>query len=447
MAMTPDQDYVLKTIKERGIHFIRFWFTDVLGNPKSFAVTPSEIPGAFEEGMGFDGSSVEGFARVQESDMIAYPDASTFQVLPWRPSTDGVARMFCDIRTPDGAPFDGDPRFALRRAAAKAAEMGYTANFGPELEYFYFRDCNGTEVLDHGGYFDLTTLDSASDLRRDTVLTLEKMGISVEYSHHEASPSQHEIDLRYDEVLPMADSVMTYRSVVKEVASKHGVFASFMPKPMADLPGSGMHVHMSLFDEDENNAFFDPHDPEGFNLSRTARHYIAGLLKYAPEYCAVTNQYVNSYKRLIPGFEAPVFISWANRNRSAMVRVPMYKPGKELGCRVELRNADPAANPYLAFAAMLGAGLAGIEEELTLMPPADGVNIYEMTPEQRAESGYGTLPSSLGEAIDLFEGSQLMKDVLGEHIHRYFVENKRREWNEYRAYVTQWELDRYLEVL
>lgn len=266
MAFSPDQDYVLKTIKERGIHFIRFWFTDVLGNPKSFAVTPSEIPGAFEEGMGFDGSSVEGFARVQESDMVAFPDASTFQVLPWRPTTDGVARMFCDIRTPDGQPFHGDPRYALRRMAKKAGDMGYAANFGPELEFFYFKDSHGTEVLDHGGYFDLTTLDSASDLRRDTVLTLEKMGIPVEYSHHEASFSQHEIDLRYDEVLPMADAVMTYRSVVKEVATKHGVFASFMPKPLADQPGSGMHVHMSLFDE-EGNAFYDENDPDGFFLS------------------------------------------------------------------------------------------------------------------------------------------------------------------------------------
>lgn len=446
MAISPDQDYVLKTIKERGIHFIRFWFTDVLGNPKSFAVTPSEIPGAFEEGMGFDGSSIEGFAHVQESDMIAMPDASTFQVLPWRPTTDGVARMFCDILTPDGQPFEGDPRYALRRMVEKAGDLGYTANFGPELEFFYFKDSGGTEVLDHGGYFDLTTLDSASDLRRDTVLTLEKMGISVEYSHHEASPSQHEIDLRYDEALSMADSVMTYRSVVKEVANKHGVFASFMPKPLADLPGNGMHVHMSLFN-DEGNTFFDAEDPDGFNLSATAKHYIAGLLKYAPEYCAITNQYVNSYKRLIPGYEAPVYLSWANRNRSAMVRVPMYKPGKEMSCRVELRNADPAANPYLAFAVMLGAGLKGIEDELPLMPPADGVNIYEMSAAERKVCGYGTLPASLGEAIDRFEESELMKEILGEHIHHYFVESKRREWNDYCTYVSQWELDRYLEVL
>lgn len=447
MAVSPNQDYVLKIIKERGIHFIRFWFTDVLGNLKSFAVTPSEIEGAFAEGMGFDGSSIEGFARVQESDMIAYPDASTFQVLPWRPETDGVARMFCDVRTPDDKPFDGDPRYALRRMVEKASDMGFTMNVGPELEFFYFKNSGGTEVLDRGGYFDLTSLDSASDLRRDTVLTLEKMGIPVEYSHHEAGPSQHEIDLRFDEALSMADAVMTYRSVVKEVAMKHGVYATFMPKPLEGFPGSGMHVHQSLFDMDSNNAFFDDQDPDGFNLSKTAKHYIAGLLKYAPEFVAVTNQYVNSYKRLIPGYEAPVYISWANSNRSAMIRVPMYKPGKEVATRIELRNADPAANPYLAFAVMLGAGLKGIEDELELSAPADGINIYDMPEAERIERGIGTLPGSLGDAIDRFEKSALMKEILGEHIHRYFVENKRREWTEYCSCVTQWELDRYLEIL
>ncbi|NTU88404.1 MAG: glutamine synthetase [Actinobacteria bacterium] len=447
MTISPEKDFVLKTVEERGIHFIRFWFTDVLGNLKSFAVTPGEIETAFTEGMGFDGSAIEGFSRVQESDMIAYPDASTFQTLPWRPEDNGVARMFCDIKNPDGTPFEGDPRFALRRMVQKADAMGYAMNVGPELEYFYFKDSAGTEVLDHGGYFDLTPLDNGTDLRRDTVLMLEKMGIPVEYSHHEAAPSQQEIDLRYADALSMADAVMTYRLVVKEVAFKYGVYASFMPKPIAGVSGSGMHVHQSLFDYDGNNVFFDADDPDGHNLSKIAKHYIAGLLKYAPEYAAVTNQYVNSYKRLVPGFEAPVYISWANRNRTTMVRVPMYKPGKDSATRIELRCADPAANPYLAFAVMLGAGLKGIEEELELCPPAEGLNIYAMSQPELDAHGIMTLPSNLGSAIEKFEQSELMKEILGDHIHKYFVENKRAEWKEYCTQVTKWELDRYLSVL
>ena len=440
-----DKDYVLTTVKERGVKFVRFWFTDVLGVMKSFAVTDSELDNAFEEGMGFDGSSIDGFTRIEESDMVAIPDASTFQLLPWRPNEQGVGRLFADIVLPDGTPFVGDPRYALKRVLKKAADMGYTMYVGPELEFFYFADDKGTEVIDRGGYFDLTPLDLASDLRRDTVLTLEKMGIAVEYSHHEVAPSQHEIDLRYDEALAMADAVMTYRLIVKEVAMQNGVYATFMPKPILGENGSGMHTHQSLFTA-EGNAFFDANDPDGYNLSKVAKHYIAGLLKYAPEFCAITNPLVNSYKRLVPGYEAPTYVSWARRNRSAMVRVPMYKPGKELATRLELRSPDPAANPYLAFAVMLGAGLRGIEEELELMPEATN-DIFEMSAAELAEAGIKTLPKDLGEAIELFEGSELMKEVLGEHIHTFYVENKRAEWADYIKQVTQWELDRYLSVI
>lgn len=445
MAPKFDKDFVLKTVQERDIHFIRFWFTDVLGFLKSFAVTDTELEGAFEEGMGFDGSSIDGFTRIEESDMVAFPDPASFQVLPWRPGTQGVGRLFTDVRKPDGTPYEGDPRYALKRTLKKAADLGYTMYVGPELEFFYFEDSEGTETLDNGGYFDLTPLDEASDLRRETVLTLEKVGIPVEYSHHEVAPSQHEIDLRYCDALQMADNVMTYRLVVKEIADASGVYASFMPKPIFGQNGSGMHVHQSLFNKD-GNAFFDANDPEGYNLSAIGKSYIAGLLKYAPEFCAVTNQWVNSYKRLVPGYEAPVYISWARRNRSAMVRVPMYKPGKEVATRVELRNPDPAANPYLAFAVMLGAGLKGIEDGLTLMPESNN-NIFEMTDAELEAAGIKTLPKDLGEAIELFEKSELMKEVLGEHIHKFFVENKKAEWAEYVSQVTEWETDKYLSIL
>ena len=440
-----DKDYVLKTVEERDIKFIRFWFTDVLGVLKSFSVTDSELEEAFAEGMGFDGSSIDGFTRIQESDMVAFPDASTFQVLPWRPEEKGVGRIFADVVKPDGEPFEGDPRYALKRMLKKASDMGYTMYVGPELEFFYFRDDKGTEILDEGGYFDLTPLDVASDLRRDTVLTLEKMGIPVEYSHHEVAPSQHEIDLRYADALSMADAVMTYRLVVKEVAYANGVYATFMPKPIEGQNGSGMHTHQSLFDKN-GNAFFDPNDPEGYNLSKIAKHYIAGLLKYAPEFCAVTNPLVNSYKRLVPGYEAPVYVSWAMRNRSAMVRVPMYKPGKEAATRVELRSPDPSCNPYLAFAVMLGAGLKGIEEELELMPEASN-NIFHMSDEELAAADIGTLPRNLGEAIEKFEHSQAMKEILGDHIHEFYVENKKAEWADFIKNVSQWELDKYLSVI
>lgn len=447
MTGSPDQDFVLKTIKSRDVHFVRFWFCDVLGRMKSFAVIPSELENAFEEGMGFDGSCVQGFSMESESDMLAYPEASTFQILPWRPERNAVARMFCSIRTPEGEPFEGDSRDVLKRITARVEQMGYVMNVGPELEYFYFKDAEHTEVLDRGGYFDLTSLDSASDLRRDTVLTLEKMGIPVEYSHHESGPSQQEIDLRFADALTMADNVMTYKQVVKEIAMKYGVYASFMPKPLSDAPGSGMHIHQSLFDEKGNNAFFDKNDPDGFNLSKTAKHYIAGLLKYAPEYCLVTNPSVNSYKRLVPGGEAPVHVTWARRNRSALVRIPGYKPNKEEACRVELRNPDPSANPYLVFAVTLAAGLKGMEEELSLPDPIEDGNLHLATRQQLKEKGIQTLPDTLGEAVELFAQSELMKETLGEHIHSFLVEKKREEWNEFQRHVTDWELERYLSVL
>ena len=447
MTSNPEQDFVLKTVKGRDVHFVRFWFTDVLGTMKSFAVTPSELEGAFEDGMGFDGSCIEGFSHTAESDMLAFPDPSTFQVLPWRPASNAVARMFCDIRTPDGAAFEGDPRRVLARTVEKAAGMGYVFNVGPELEYFYFKDAEGTDVLDHGGYFDLTSLDYASDLRRDTVLTLEKMGIPVEYSHHENGPSQHEIDLRFTDALSMADAVMTYKLVVKEIALKHGVHASFMPKPLADAPGSGMHVHQSLFDFEGGNAFFDPGDPTGYRLSDVAKHYIAGILKYAPEFTLVTNQYVNSYKRLVAGGEAPIYVSWAQRNRSTLVRIPGYRPEREVACRIELRSPDAGANPYLALAAMLAAGLRGIEDELPLGDPVEGRDLFRLSRQDLRAQGFRTLPESLGEAVELFAESELMRDTLGEHIHSYLVRTKREEWNEYQRYVSGWERDRYLAVL
>jgi len=444
MTESKDKQYVLRMAKEHDVKFIRLWFTDILGFLKSFAITVEELEEALEEGMGFDGSSIEGFARIDESDMMAFPDPSTFCILPWRGSDErNVARMFADIRQPDGSPFVGDPRYVLKRNLKRASDMGYTFYVGPELEYFYFEDSKGTKPLDHGGYFDLTPLDVASDLRRDTVLTLQKLGITVEYSHHEAAPSQHEIDLKYCDALTMADNAMTYRLVVKEVAMQHGVYASFMPKPMADENGSGMHTHQSLFNGD-SNAFFDPEDT--YHLSDMCKHYIAGLMKHAPEITLVLNQWVNSYKRLVPGYEAPVYISWARRNRSDMVRVPMYKPGKEKATRVELRSPDPACNPYLAFAVMLAAGLEGVEKKYELPEPVER-NIYEMTQDEREELGIGTLPEDLWEAIKITEKSELVRRALGDHVFTNFIENKKLEWDRYRTQVTQFELQEYLPVL
>ncbi len=434
---------VLRIVEDKQIKFVRFWFTDVLGNLKSFAVTPAELEGAFEEGMGFDGSSIEGFTRIEESDMVAYPDPGTFAVLPWRAGAGGAARMFCEIRTPDGGPFPGDPRNVLKKVAAKAGAMGYTMNVGPELEFFYFQNSCGTDVLDQGGYFDLTTLDAGSDLRRDTINALHAFGIQVEYSHHEVAPSQHEIDLRFKDVLTMADQVMTYRLTVKEIAQQKGLYATFMPKPMFGVNGSGMHVHQSLF-KGASNAFFDANDE--YNLSKVGKSYIAGLLAHIKEIALVTNQWVNSYKRLVPGYEAPVYICWSRRNRSAMVRVPLYKPGKENATRIELRNPDPACNPYLAFAAMLAAGLDGIEKGMELPPEASN-NIYHMTDEERAAAGIDSLPEDLYQAIKEFEKSSFVREALGDHVCDYLVRNKWAEWNEYKTLVTPYEISRYLPLL
>ena len=437
------REWVIKECSDKGVEFIRLWFTDLLGMMKSVAITVEQLEEALEDGIGFDGSSITGYQDIQESDMIAMPDASTFSLLPWRPADKSVARMFCDILNPDGSPYAGDPRYILKRAMKKAAALGFTFYVGPELEYFYFKDKNGTEPLDEGGYFDLTPLDAASTLRRDTILVLKEMGIPVEYSHHEVSPSQHEIDLRYADALTMADSAMTYRLVVKEIAYKHGVYATFMPKPVFGQNGSGMHTHQSLF-KGETNAFFNGSDPT--HLSDIGKSYVAGLLKYAKEISSILAQWVNSYKRLVPGFEAPVYIAWSQRNRSALVRVPLYKPGKELATRAELRCPDPACNPYLAFAVMLAAGLKGIEEKCEL-PPEMTENLFELTEEQSREKGIETLPGSLGEAIAATEKSELVRETLGDHAFERFIWNKKNEWDEFRIQVTNYELEKLLPIL
>ncbi|MGD9393655.1 MAG: glutamine synthetase family protein [Dehalococcoidia bacterium] len=438
------RDYVLKMAKEHDVKFIRLWFTDILGMLKSFAITVEELETALDEGMGFDGSSIEGFARIDESDMVAMPDPDSFQLLPWRPQEHrAVARMFCDVMRPGGTPFEGDPRYVLKQALKRAADLGYTFYVGPELEYFYFKSADSTEQLDHGGYFDLIPLDMATDLRRETVLALEEIGIGVEYSHHEVAGSQHEIDMRYTDALTMADQVMTYRLVVKQIAIQNGVYATFMPKPIFGVNGSGMHVHQSLFKGDKN-AFFDAKDE--YHLSKAAKSYIAGLLKYAPEITAVTNQWVNSYKRMVPGYEAPVYLSWARRNRSDLIRVPEYRPGREKATRIEFRSPDPACNPYLAFSVMLTAGLEGIEKGLEPPAPVEE-NVYAMTEEQRKKRGIDVLPASLLQAIMLAEKSKVVRKALGEHVFKAFIENKKIDWNQYKAQVTEYELKKYLPIL
>jgi glutamine synthetase len=442
--MDKDKEQVLKLAKEHDVKFIRLWFSDILGFLKGFAITVDELEGALEEGMGFDGSSIQGYARIDESDMLARPDPKTFQIMPWRPKENAVARMFADIYEPDGTPYKGDPRWVLKRNLKKTQDLGYTFYVGPELEYFYFKTSDGKpEGLDRGGYFDLTPLDVATELRRETILTLEAMGIHVEYSHHEVAPSQHEIDLRYTDALTMADNAMTYRLVVKEIALKHGVYATFMPKPIFGQNGSGMHTHQSLFKGDKN-AFFEPKDE--FHLSKMAKSYIAGILKHSKEITSITSQWVNSYKRLVPGYEAPVYISWARRNRSALVRVPMYKPGKEKATRIEFRSPDPACNPYLAFAVMLAAGLKGVEKGYELPPPVEE-DIYEMSEEARKKHGIESLPGNLLEAIQLTEKSELVRETLGDHIFQKFIENKKIEWNQYRTHVSQYEIEKYLPIL
>ncbi len=441
--MTDQREFVLQSCREQDVKFIRLWFTDILGFLKSFAITVEELEEALDEGKGFDGSSIEGFARIDESDMVAIPDPNTFQILPWRPRERGVARMFCDIHHPDGRSFEGDPRYVLKRNLQRATDLGFTFYVGPELEYFYFSDAESTKVLDAGGYFDLTHLDVASDLRRQTVLTLEDLGIGVEYSHHEVAPSQHEIDLRYTDALTMADNAMTYRLVVKEVAQANGVYATFMPKPIAAENGSGMHTHQSLFKGD-HNAFFDANDT--YHLSPLAKSFIAGLLRHAREITLITNQWVNSYKRLVPGYEAPVYVTWARRNRSDLIRVPEYKPGKEVATRIEYRSPDPACNPYLAFSAMLAAGLQGIENEYPLQEPTEE-NVFEMTEQEREARGIGLLPGDLNEAIQAAQDSDLLRSCLGEHVFRILIRNKRLEWDAYRKHVSDFERDRYLRVL
>lgn len=434
---------VKRAVEEENVSFIQFWFTDVLGVLKSFAITPSELDEGMSEGMGFDGSSIEGFARIEESDMIAKPDPSTFQLVPWRRGERPVARMFCDILNPDGTPYAGDPRYVLKRLLRKIAAKGFTFYVGPELEYFYFQDDTSTTTLDAGGYFDSRPMDQGSNLRRDTIFGLQEMGIQVEYSHHEVAPSQHEIDLRYNDALHMADNTMTYRLVVKEIAKQHGVYATFMPKPIFGQNGSGMHVHQSLFKGDKN-AFDDPNAE--YHLSDVAKYYIAGLLRHAPEITSVCNQWVNSYKRLVPGYEAPVYVSWARRNRSAMIRVPMYKPGKEVATRIEFRSPDPSCNPYLAFAVMLGAGLEGIEKQYELPDPVEE-DIFEMNPAERKAHGITDLPGNLYAAILATEESELVRSVLGDHMFDKYIENKRIEWDRYRTHVHQFEIEKYLAKL
>jgi glutamine synthetase len=435
---------VMALAAERNIRFVRLWFTDILGQLKAFSINAAELADAFEGGMGFDGSSITGFNAIEESDMIAVPDPSTFAVLPWGSGEHSVARMFCDIKTPEGIPYEGDPRHVLRRAVKRAEAMGFDHFFvGPELEYFYFRDSKSTEVLDEGGYFDLTTLDAGSDLRRDTVLGLEALGIQTEYSHHEVGPSQHEIDMRYSDAMQMADHCMTYRITVKEYAMKYGLHATFMPKPLFGENGSGMHTHQSLF-KDGRNAFYDENDP--YFLSDVGKAFIAGQLRHAREISAVFAQWVNSYKRLVPGYEAPVYVAWSRRNRSALVRVPMYHPGKEQATRMELRCPDPACNPYLTFAVLLQAGLEGIEHGYELPDPMEK-NLYHLSPDERRRLGIEQLPETLGEAIELTGQSELVLRALGEHMFNRYIEIKRQEWDDYRVQVTPWELQRYLPVL
>lgn len=439
--MNKQADYVMRTVEERGLRFIRLWFTDVQGFLKSVSISPAELEVAFDEGMTFDGSAIDGYARVQEADMLAIPDPQTFAVLPWREEQQ-VARMFCDIHTPDGEPFSGDPRNVLKKNLAKASDLGYTFFVAPELEFFYFADSGPEPVtLDRGGYFDLTPLDVAQEYRRKTINALEHMGVPVEHSHHEVAPSQHEIILRYTDALTMADNIMTFRLTVKEVALQHGIYATFMPKPLEQYDGSGMHLHLSLF-EGDTNVFHDPAN----GISETAGAFIAGLLHHAPAITAVTNQWVNSYKRLIGGFDAPLYVSWARNNQSALVRIPTPKRGKVSSTRVEYRAPDAATNPYLSLSVMLAAGLAGIEEGYEL-PPEVADDVHRLTSADRAAAGINRLPASLAEALDLMERSELVAEALGEHVFDWFLRNKRKEWDRYQSHVTRFELENFLPIL
>lgn len=446
--MDKQQDFVLRTIEERGVKFVRLWFTDVIGSLKSIAIAPAEVEGAFAEGVGIDGSAIEGLTRAYEADVLLRPDPTTFQILPWRDADDPTARMFCDIETPDGEPASADPRNVLRRALGKAADLGFTFYTHPEIEFYLLRSSKLDEhgqptPVDSAGYFDNVPGGTAHDFRRRSVRMLEDLGISVEFSHHEGGPGQNEIDLRYADALTMADNIMTFRTVVKEVAIEQGVYATFMPKPFSDHPGSGMHTHMSLF-EGDTNAFYEAGGR--YQLSKVGRQFIAGLLRHAPEITGVTNQFVNSYKRLWGGGEAPSFVCWGHNNRSALVRVPLYKPNKGQSSRIEYRSLDSAANPYLAFALMLAAGLKGIEDDYEVPAEAED-NVWLLTDGERRALGYDSLPSSLGDAVRLMEESELVADTLGEQVFNYVLLNKREEWAEYRRQVTPFELRRNLEIL
>jgi len=445
--MEKQQEFVLRTIEERGVKFIRLWFTDVVGTLKMVAIAPAEVEGAFAEGLGIDGSSIQGFTRAFEADVLAQPDPSTFQILPWRGEIDPTARMFCDIFTPDGEPAVADPRYVLKRTLQKAADRGFTFYTHPEIEFYLLKSSepgpNGLEPVDKAGYFDNVPGGTAHDFRRRAVRMLEDLGISVEFSHHEGGPGQNEIDLRYADALTMADNIMTFRTVVKEVAIEQGVYATFMPKPFANHPGSGMHTHLSLF-EGDSNAFFD--QGQTYQLSKVGRQFVAGLLTHAPEITAVTNQFVNSYKRLWGGHEAPNYITWGHNNRSALVRVPLYKPGKGQSARIEYRAMDSAANPYLAFALLLAAGLKGIEEGYELPPEAEDT-VWELSNQERRALGYKALPTSLDHALNVMEESELVADTLGEQVFNYVLRNKRLEWEQYRAQVTPFELESNLELL
>lgn len=436
-------DYVLRSVEQRDIRFVRLWFVDILGRLKNFAISPEDLEVAFEEGIGFDGSAIEGFATPEEADMLAFPVASTFQILPWRPSHNGVARVFCDVCTPDRKPFAGDPRDALRRMFYKAEKAGYLLNVGAELEYYYFPDEHTPEPLDNVGYFDLSVSDAARDLRRNTVLTLEKMSVPVEYTFHAAGRSQHGMSLRHAEALSMSDAITTAKLIIKQQAYESGCHASFMPKPLAGEDGSAMFLHQSLFDHDGNNVFWGE-DDEKYHLSDTAKHYMAGILAHAREISAITNPTVNSYKRITTGGDSvPQYATWGLRNRASMIRIPVYKPGKQLSTRIELRSPDPMANPYLVNAVTLAAGLDGIERKLEL-PPEATAETLKLTDRQMLEAGYTPLPRSLKEALDVFEDSQFMKDALGEHIHSFFLKKKRNEWHKFESTITEWEIKHYL---
>lgn len=436
-------DYVLRSVEQRDIRFVRLWFVDILGRLKNFAISPEDLEVAFEEGIGFDGSAIEGFATPEEADMLAFPDASTFQILPWRPSHNGVARVFCDVCTPDRKPFAGDPRDALRRMFYRAEKAGYLLNVGAELEYYYFPDEHTPEPLDNVGYFDLSVSDAARDLRRNTVLTLEKMSVPVEYTFHAAGRSQHGMSLRHAEALSMSDAITTAKLIIKQQAYESGCHASFMPKPLAGEDGSAMFLHQSLFDHDGNNVFWGE-DDEKYHLSDIAKHYMAGILAHAREISAITNPTVNSYKRITTGGDSvPQYATWGLRNRASMVRIPVYKPGKQLSTRIELRSPDPMANPYLVNAVTLAAGLDGIERKLEL-PPEATAETLKLTDRQMLEAGYTPLPRSLKEALDVFEDSQFMKDALGEHIHSFFLKKKRNEWHKFESTITEWEIKHYL---